>query len=404
MKLRANIKELPPLAGRLQRRFVLPRALQIFRRLSLRMDLNRSWPDLPYMNFVRRWNGRGDSQNDRPTSRASTPIHHTSLHTHIALSPVITRIVREEYTLPVRELRSDTAGDSRDSLDFASSAGPGGASAGENDRASRLVQLVQVVHRERPVVVRGTEPPRSAMESVGSQNAPAIAANQSDVDRSSGAAPSGLTYSRPERSALEGIAREYGLDSSAISLMAGAGESIGPDAEQTLPAPILPPEMQEFLQINPEDFAPHAKRFQPARRAGGPGGGQDDTPPVVGASSPGSASRAKPPELKLPDASADFGADRSGGSEARRFRASRKNPGSAATSVVREARRPTIEREPENIRDPRAEAEVQTAIVQDTVRKTLRTLSQPDVEAFADRVSRSIERRMQIDRDWRGDR
>ena len=112
MKLERNIREFPPLARRLDRRFALPRALAIFHRLSTRLGLSRVWPDLPYMNFVRAWSARpADAGETRTvaahTGREAVVLQHSSFHTHVALSPVVTKLIREQYTLPVRELRFD---------------------------------------------------------------------------------------------------------------------------------------------------------------------------------------------------------------------------------------------------------------------------------------------------------
>ncbi|MEQ9363917.1 MAG: hypothetical protein RIF32_06730 [Leptospirales bacterium] len=404
--MQRNIKEYPPLAAKLQRRFALPRALAIFRRLSLRMDLRRIWPDLPYMNFVRPTISRDASEN-RFAREASAPIQHTSLHTHIALSPVVTRIIRAEYTLPVRELRQGDA--SREALDR--SAPPLSETPPTGDGAqSRLVRLIQVVSRERPTVVRGMA--RIAGDSTGDASTAASPSHRTKAEDSFGAvADRGLTYSRPDRETLEAIAKENGLESSSlVSLTEGF---FGEDAGESTPAPILPPEIQEYLKIDP-DLQPGGKRFV-ARR--GPSQARDssdgdDAPPTARVRTHSPKMRARRPELAfVADAEGTLpGGDANGADRGQQYRAARKNGRDGnADLMVREARRPVIERESDDARkaesasvDAISEA-IPEAIVQNTVRKTLRSLPDPDVEAFAARVSRSIERRMQIDRDWRGD-
>lgn len=401
MKLKRNIKEFPPLTGRLQRRFLLPGALDIFRRLSLRLDLRRIWPDLPYMSFLR----RAEKPGVPSQAAAPQPVQHSSFQTNIALSPVITKIVREEYTLPVREL---VFGE-REREQLAGSAPAPDHSGGE----SRLVRLVQVVDRQRPSVVRSTTPLASEA-ALDSREESANRRDDLDADNSG----AGRVASReaqvqlPDRATLESVAREHGLEPESLESMADF--AFGGEREEFSPTPILPPEMQEFLKLD-VDSPPAGKRYA-AKRARRAADGQDDSEAAL--TEPRAKAVAVSPKTGNPELlvrsdtnnrSGDDAAADGTGRTPGRFPAGNftRDSNHDAALAVREARRPVIEREDSSTRvssEREAPSEaVQAAMVQDTVRKTLRTLPEPDVEAFANRISRSLERRMQIDRDWRGD-
>ena len=389
------------MTGRLQRRFLLPGALDIFRRLSLRMDLRRIWPDLPYMSFLR----RAEKPGVASPAPAPQPVQHSSFQTNIALSPVITKVVREEYTLPVRELVFGER--ERDQL--AQSAASPGVSGGE----SRLVRLVQVVDRQRPSVVRSTTP-LSAQAPLDNRQADAKRREDSDTAVSdAGRDASGeAQIELPDRATLESVAREHGLEPDSLETMAGF--AFGGETEEFSPAPILPPEMQEFLNLD-IDPSPAGKRFaaKRPRRGGDRQDGSEERSTAPRAKAVAVSPKTESPELLVrSETNAGPGDDAAGDGAGRasgRFRAasvSRGDQEHSAALAVREARRPVIEREASSTQAAEREAPpqaVQAAMVQDTVRKTLRTLPEPDVEAFANRISRTIERRMQIDRDWRGD-
>lgn len=366
------------------------------------MDLDRVWPNLPYMGFIRSRPMRGSGDNMRHKT-APTQIHHASFHTHIALSPVVTRLIREEYTLPVRELRlSDEARERLTQQAPIETRVP--AHAGQ-DVPSRLINLIQTVERERPAVVRGVTPGSLDLRRDGNTDSNSDRdANYSSTESRQNVDAGMFTYSKPSKDVLETIAKDNGLDSSSIASI--SEKYFGDGENQPLPDAILPPEFQEYLKLDAEP--PAGKRYvgKRSRHDANQSESQDSFAAPSSMSKSGNPSGLRAAQRSLPvDNPLEYSEGRSNVHQRSAAETVHKNKGAGGLAVL-SRERPNVERETETSRDteqiapsPAAEA----AIVQDTVRKTLRTLPEPDVEAFAVRVSKSIERRMQIDRDWRGD-
>ncbi len=405
MKLKRNIPELPPLTGRLDRRFALPRALDVFQRISARSGLQRIWGDLPYMRFVQ-------SRSHRPGEAHARPIapvhqHSNSFHTHIAVSPVIREVVREELQLPVRELDWRAAGagasanaDARNAAATMPATGPA---------QPRISHLVRVIEERRPETVRAVAIPKQDFARSPVADAPSPLAGEagsSTESAASAAQPAAPDLSAEDAQTLRTLSNTFDLD--ALQLNQDARDLLGGDRGSAASMqPILPREIRERLNLDDIEQQ-EAKRFAARRSSAGrkaAGAGDiagDGTEPVLETPRVGPI-RAKQEQAPRLDYSAE---------PVQEAVAAARMPGSAPTDLRTSALRPLIEREApadsavhatiEAPAAPQESPEEREQRVQATVRETLRSLPEPDVEAFASRVSRSIERRLRIDQEWRG--
>ena len=345
------------------------------------------------MNFVRAWSARpADAGETRTvaahTGREAVVLQHSSFHTHVALSPVVTKLIREQYTLPVRELRFDRQ--TRLQLERVTSNSPA------NDTgSSRLVSLVQVVERVRPANARALKPAED-LQTASRRAHQSASEDAVDVIQAGVTVPPQRGTARmlkEDQDTLATAARELGLDPAALEVL--QKRFLKPDANEFGIEPILSPEIETDPRVAAE--IPRSVRRFVAKQRGPVASDAGDVAAQTETRGVSNRKRAtaEANELVLSRgaAGAQFG-----------FGTSRRAARDTAASD-RESIRPLLEREPAAVgaEQPAKPSEaVQTAVVQEAVRRTLRALPEPDVEAFADRVSRTIERRLQIDRDWRG--
>ncbi len=353
MKTAHDILRRSVLPRHLDRRVSALRSLNTLAAFAQKYDLQRLWPELPYLEFLRR--GRERSEIVREAVATKTPAvyaTHAHFETKIMMSPTLTTLIRETSGLPVREIRVQ-----QDRL------------LSETVEVPRLNVLIRQIFRER-------------------KRKYAVPVSSGELKRPASLSPDVTNVQSESISKEETVADDFSREIGHPRRRGAPAEQATKAASDFANTPESWKDLAREMMLRGGDVTETIRDFAAKHETGQPGlePGAERSPHRKGKP----AADWEAPALRLP---------------------ARREPIGRAASEAKSEGRPEIKEAvpvggagfAEPAQSAVQERTLHPEAIERSVRQALRNLPQSEVNVFADRVSRSIENRVRVERDWRGD-